>query len=352
MFKLKNESMKTICCAIMIMLFNTDIYSQQKVLFVDDSGDQFLNSQYLASTLDSLGYEYYYYDANGLGQSPIAEEMLDFDVVIWHTSTWGAGLHLWNTDNTINPEVVAYLDNPLSKFWLIGNDFMYDKYETPADTFVSGDFPYDYLGIAQYTAQSYIDDNNTGLPRAIPAGSSPVNVQTLTWSVGNLWYADGYELAENASPVYLMNGEDYILDLKITGMTNITSASSHVLTYGFDLSLAENFNMMKQNVETVLNWFDGLAGIKNPGIFRAEVSLSPNPVSDELTISVNSKQDLVIRIDLWNLSGRFIADLGDPAHVNGSYSSTFALPDELAKGIYLCRVSSGEGSQSFKLVKI
>ena len=344
--------MKFICSAFLVMLFTIDIYSQQKVLFVDDSGDEFQNSQYLASTLDSLGYEYYYYDAYGLGQSPVAEEMLEFDVVIWHASVWGAGLHLWNKDDNINPEIVAYLDNPKAKLWLIGNDFMYDKYGTPVDTFVNGDFVYDYLGIAQYTVQSYEDDNKTGMPSAKPVVDNPIDLETLTWSVGNLWHADGYELAENALPVYEMSGENYILDHKITGLINVTPAASHVLTYGFDLSLADNLDMMKQNVAAVLNWFGGLAGQKQTAKLNADIILSPNPLTSELNIHVSSSQSIDIKLELWDLSGRFISNLGIPFHVNGAYSGSVNLPNDLSNGVYFCRINTNAGSQSFKVVKI
>lgn len=346
--------MKYIYTLLILISFSLFIEAQNSVLFVDDSGDQFMNSQYLASTLDSLGIEYYYYDANGLNESPFAEEMLAFDVVIWHTSTWGVGLHLWNKDKTLNPELVNYLNNPKAKFWLIGNDFMYDKYGIPVLDFTDGDFPYDYLGISQYKSQSYADDGKIGMPKTTYLPTSGIGVNDLTWSVGNLWYADGFLLAPSAAPVYIMDGDNnYPLKSEITACNNITPAKGHVLTYGFDLALADNFGMMKDNVSAVLNWFGGLATNNKVKSLSINSSIFPNPTKGQCTIQLSSKADVQINIDLLNINGQFIISLDNGINVNATMSNvSLDIPSTIADGVYIIRLSSKDSSQYMKIVLV
>ena len=344
--------MKYIYTLFILLTFPLFNDAQKSVLFVDDSGDQFMNSQYLASTLDSLGIEYYYYDANGLNESPFAEEMLAFDVVIWHTSSWGVGLHLWNKDKTLNPELVNYLNNPKAKFWLIGNDFMYDKYGTPVVDFNEGDFPYDFLGISQYKSQSYADDGKLGMPKATYMPTSGIGVNDLTWSVGNLWYADGFLLAPSATPVYMMDGENnYPLKSEITGCSNITPAKGHVLTYGFDLALAKNFDMMKDNVSAVLNWFDGLATNNKIKSLSINSAIFPNPTKGQFTIQLSSKADVQINIDLLDITGQFISSLDNGINVNSTMSNIMVdVPSNIANGVYIIRLSSKDSLKYMKLI--
>ncbi len=346
--------MKYFYTILLLISFPLFMEAQKSILFVDDSGDQFMNSQYLASTLDSLGIEYYYYDANGLNESPFAEEMLDFDAVIWHTSTWGVGLHLWNKDKTLNPELVTYLNNPKAKFWLIGNDFMYDKYGIPVADFTEGDFPYDYLGISQYKSQSYEDDGKLGMPKATFMPNSGLSVNDLTWSVGNLWYADGFLLAPSAAPVYIMDGDNnYPLKSDITGCTNITPAKGHVLTYGFDLALAKNFDMMKDNVRAVLNWFDGLATSNKVKSLSINSTIFPNPSNGQFTIQLSSKADIQINIDLLDITGQFISSLDNDINVNSTMSNIMVdVPSNIAGGIYIIRLSSKDSTKYMKLVLV
>ncbi|MCC6460892.1 MAG: hypothetical protein IT260_10510, partial [Saprospiraceae bacterium] len=128
-----------------------------RILFVDDSPDGFGNAEYLASALDSLSYDYVYLDVAGTGNLPDSTTYADFDMVIWHTSTNGVGNYLWNGDDTDNAALAAYLDGG-GYFWLIGNDFLYDRYGATPYNFEETDFAYQYLGIASYDLQSYGDD--------------------------------------------------------------------------------------------------------------------------------------------------------------------------------------------------
>lgn len=325
----------------------------QRVLFVDDSGDQFSNSQILASTMDSLGIEYYYYDAYGLNQSPLYEEMLDFDVVIWHTSTWGVGLHLWNTDKSENEEVKKYLDNPKSKFWLIGNDFMYDKYGTPVVNFQEGDFAFDYLGINQYKAQSYNNDGDIGLLSVVPTNATPINAETLTWSVGNLWYGDAFNIVDPVIPVYSMRGDDiYPLNGEITGYLYPNPDKGTVLVYGFDLSLAKTFTMMKENVREVLKYFSGFSDTHKNQSLAVNISVYPNPTNGPLNIKINSATDVNAKVELYNLRHEKVADLSGQITLSHEYWNTTYDMSTLPQGYYYVRVTGKNATRIYGFLNI
>jgi len=334
-----------------LFLTLSSLTGQQKVLFVDDSGDQFSNSQYLASALDSLGVEYYYYDANGLNQSPLAEEMLEFDLVIWHTSTWGVGLHLWNTDKTVNTEVQNYLRNPNARFWLIGNDFLYDRYGAAPVTFQEGDFAYDYLGLAAYKAQSYVDDNGIGLESAVPDETSPIDLNDLGWSVGNLWYADALALRDEGQPVYRMKGQPgYALNDEITGYAYHEQGKAHVLVYGFDLSLASGFEMMKNNIDQVLRYFRGLADTKKIRELNANVTVFPNPTTGMLNIKYSSQMPQSdLKIELVTLTGdRYLLD--QFSVIGNDLVIQVDLSELIPPGIYLLQISVKDAVKTLKVI--
>ena len=325
----------------------------QRILFVDDSGDTFFNSQRLTSVMDSIGLDYYYYDAYGLNQTPFAEEMLEFDMVIWHTSTWGTGLRLWNTNKTENPELVKYLDDPKSRLWLTGNDFMYDKYGTPPVNITSGDFAYDYLGISTYKAQSYLNDGETGLPEAIPHESAPFILNKLTWSVGNLWYADAFELTGTATPLYKMHGSDnYPLNNEITGHINRHPEKGVVVVYGFDLSLAESYEMMKYDVLKITSFLQGVLGtVKNQSL-NNDVKVIPNPSAGQVTLNIKAVYDQYADIDVINIQGEVVAHIGKQIHLSEHGWNLSIDLSHLTGGVYLLRITNGNASQYQKIVII
>ena len=103
-----------IIITLLFFVTNSVSYSQGSILFVEDSGDTFGNSRYLATALDSLELDYFYYDTETSGL-PMLEMLTTFDLVIWHTSTWGVGLYFWESVNTENHLIKkSILKNTLS----------------------------------------------------------------------------------------------------------------------------------------------------------------------------------------------------------------------------------------------
>jgi hypothetical protein len=344
---------------IYLFLFTFIAFSanaQFKIMFVDDSGDTFGNAETLASTLDSLGYENLYIDAYGQGVSPSAADMSDYDLVIWHTSSWGAGLQFWGGGDSTNTELTQYLSQPNANFWLIGIDYFFDRYGQAPITFQAGDFAYDYLGISKYAAQSFGDDGGLGVPFVTPVPGQPITgIGDINWQFSTLWYADGFELRPEATPVYLFGGSGYVLEGAVTAAWYHAPNGARVLTYGFDLSLASDFNLMRSHVGTVLDWWQAelASGTQSPTIDLTSVNISPNTFSDRLEIRVKAQQTTPVSVRIYDATGQLITQLADQLTVQSGeekvlyWESAAALPT----GLYYCTVQSGQQVRTTKLVK-
>ncbi|MBK8348211.1 MAG: hypothetical protein IPL08_11500 [Saprospiraceae bacterium] len=72
---------------------------------------------------------------------------------------------------------------------------------------------------------------------------SIAGLKDISWSFATLWWADNYEIHDEAKPVYIFGGNDYPLRGGITGLYYPRTNGSKVLTFGFDLSLTLTFQL-------------------------------------------------------------------------------------------------------------
>ncbi len=325
-------------------------YSQGSILFVEDSGDTFGNSRYLATALDSLELDYFYYDTETSGL-PTLEMLTTFDLVIWHTSTWGVGLYFWESVNTENHLIKQYLDNPKAKLWLIGNDFMFQEYGGAPDTFSEGSFPYDYLGITTYKAQSFGDDGGVGVPYLAP--SSPNAVEDLTrinWVFPTLNWADSYEIRETATPIYEFGGDNYSLKGATTGYFFPRENGSTLLTFGFDLSLCSNKDTMVNTVQKVTDWFYSVSSTQNITDQKQNYKVYPSIFTDDINVVLPQNTSVTPTVTIYNTQGLVVAQ--SIQSQKQSDIMIITLPDSLPKGIYYCEFNNENTKETHKLIKI
>lgn len=348
--------MQKLLYLLLFMALAAPARAQFRVLFVDDSGDSFGNAELLASSLDSLGYDYDYFDANGDGLSPTLAQMNDYDLVIWYTSTWGAGLQIWDGVDSDNAELTQYLAQPDANLWLIGLDYFYDRYGSAPYTFQAGEFAFDYLGISKYDVQSYADDGNLGVPLVTPAAGQPIpGLSDINWQFSTLWYADGFEILPEAIPVYLFGDNNYVFNGKTSGVWYHPSGGARVLTYGFDLSLAANFGLIRAQVGTVLDWWQGeLTDTQSPAADLVSVRISPNTFSEYLDVSINTSKTTPVSIRLYDAAGQLVALLADRETVPSGVEKTlhWQVPAGKPDGFYYCTVYSDQYLHTSKLLKI
>ena len=92
------------------------------------------------------------FDAASELETPSLTGLLEYDIVIWHTSNDGVDLQFWEGMDQDNEILKSYLSEG-KILWVIGNDFLFDRHSTGA-TFDDGSFEHDFLGIFSYDAQS------------------------------------------------------------------------------------------------------------------------------------------------------------------------------------------------------
>ncbi len=323
--------------------------AQLSILFVDDTDDAFGNAAYFASALDSLGYAYTYYNAPDSAAAPLDTYLAGFDLVIWHTSTDDGGLWFWNGLDEDNTRLKTYLDNG-GNLWVVGNDFLFDRHGAPAITFQAGDFVYDYLGLSSYDVQAYGSDGGLGVPQASPDTAQPITgLDTITWQFATLWWADGVSLRDSATAIYRMGDASYVLADSVMGAW-YDNGSSKVLSFFFDLSLANNFAQIKGTTGAVVSFFesvitDSSTAISNPLLAANSLKVFPNPVQDQMNFQFELTQASQCSAELTDFQGRHLATLfGSKQLPAGVHSFVWNGTSNLPTGTYFLAVKAGNHS--------
>jgi hypothetical protein len=80
----------------------------------------------------------------------------------------------------------------------------------------------------------------------------------------------------------------------------------------------------------------------------------PNPFRGSTSISFSIPDDGYVSIAIYDMNGRIVRDLGDAYYKSGTYSSIWNSNDNqgnpVAPGIYLCRLSTRDQSESVRIV--
>jgi len=317
----------------------SSINAQLDILFVDDTDDKFNNAENLFAALDSVGYPATYYNAVDSAAGPTDLYMSNFDLVIWHTSSDGNNLLLWNGLDEDNASLKAYLNNG-GRLWLTGNDFLFDRYEFSPVSFQEGDFVYDFLGVSSFDVESFNTDDGTGIPIMVTDENSVITgLNDLTWLFDTLWYGDGVSIVDGANPIYRMGDDSYVLADSISAVF-YDNGTSQALTYFFDLALVNNFEMMKANVLPVITFFEAMLvsqeDIEAP-TFKAEIF--PNPVQNLLNLELELETATNVTLSLLEVTGKKITTLMSARRVlSGVQVLNIELDASISSGFYFMNI--------------
>jgi hypothetical protein len=315
--------------------------SQLTILLVDDSKDDFDNTAAIANALTQGGYTFDVVNSPETTAGPTAADMAMYQLVIWHTSTDGVDLDLWARTDSDNAEIAAYLAGG-GNLWLMGNDFMFDRYGAPMDDFAEGDFAYDFLGIAQYTAQAFGDDGGLGVPAMAPSDGQPMTgLEDITWQFSTLWWADVLTGRDEAVSIYDMSGAGYVFDGQTAGLW-YDNGTSICLTFGFDLSLAGNQSMIDNTVDAVLTFWEAalLSNQTEVPAALTDVNVFPNPTTTRASLSLKVVETADVQIDVLNAVGQHVATVAPLARLlPDTYTFDWTPASQLPSGNYHFRVS-------------
>lgn len=204
--------------AVAAILFSATANAQ--VLVVNDNDNITYNSDTLLNDLTEAGIIYDVYDIPTTGTPPTGTLMDGYDQVIWYCSTDGVNLGFWDPATQTN-----LTDRILSgkKTWIIGQDLLFALYGAAPVSFMVGDFPADFMGIASYDVQSYGDDGNTGCPgMVVDPGVAGSFSPAFNWTFATSWWVDGVTPGTDATPIYAMGPAPYVF-----GRRHLHGASPH-----------------------------------------------------------------------------------------------------------------------------
>jgi len=250
------------------------------ILVVDDD-NRFNNEWVITDALDAMGKTYSVFDCgdnSGMATDvPGASDLNDKELVIWFTGDDSNNLAFWNIADADNQALIDYLDIDGSRLWIVGRDFLYDRYGTAPDNFSAGDFCYDYLGIASYDAQSWADDGNTGLEQLDHAGGAPAifSVDPISWGIGGIRQGeptiatDYYKMVHMA--YYDANGS-HIMYQMLTGGTEDWTTPIQIDNTPADITVMRPSIAIDQNQGIYIVWMqqtDDVGGNKLYNVFYA-----------------------------------------------------------------------------------
>jgi len=218
------------------------------ILFVDDDGGS-NQGDYVKEALVACGVTPDEFTVVGNSEPRWNATTVGFhhyDIVIWTT-----GLNPINTiSSACLNDLEYFLDNG-GKLWLISQDFLSDSY-SPETSFLSGSFPYDYLGVNGYSESSLEASANGIIDSPISNNltlSDLSNINAMSDRTDVLTLAPGGEAVINQS----VSSQEYIAVAKEwTPGPNLTAKT---VFCSFDYSSIVDPFERSELAFNILNWF-------------------------------------------------------------------------------------------------
>jgi len=242
--------------SLLITISNQGSSTNFHVLLVNDNNYGTTRYQVIETSLIDLGYNYDVYNTVNTNNYPDSATLADYSVVIWYTGNDGANLYLWDTSDSsnfaFNAPLKQYIDNG-GIVWLQGLDYMYDVYGLAPDSFTLGQFVYDYMGIAEYHAQSHTDDGGNGLPEMDTVVNNGIfGLSPVFWTYSELWYADALAKTDHARGSYWMGPDSYTFSNFYSGIYNYAGpAAKQGIVMNFAVETARIDT--QDNTDTLIN---------------------------------------------------------------------------------------------------
>jgi len=263
--------------SMMVTISNQGTGNQFSVLLVNDNDNDPVRYEKLETSLTNLGYVYDVYNTVTTTNFPDSATLANYSTVIWYTGNDGVDLYLWDTSDStdfkFNTPLRQYIENG-GIVWLQGLDFMYDVLGSAPDSFTAGQYIYDYMGIAEYHAQSHADDDGTGLDEMDTVVNNGIfGLSPVLWSYSQLWYADAFTKTDDARGNYFMGPSSYVFSDYYCGL------------YKYDGSAAKQGILMSFSVETArLDTQENTDTLINQGLSYFEYYLNNDIFVDSIKV--------------------------------------------------------------------
>ncbi|HRE56436.1 MAG: hypothetical protein ACK5C0_14805 [Candidatus Kapaibacterium sp.] len=275
-------------CAL-IFLCSVDSWGQRIVLVDDDTYSKpdhyprVKNAVTLAA--QSLPQAEIKEFVTGVDAPTVFDSLNKGDIVVWYCANTAVGTALWNGTKSDNVMIPNLLERGVH-VWIMGNDFLSDRYGDAPKMFTSEDYAYEYFGIMRFVGESKKNDNDIGLPLLaahIPKGSV---TDTLTWTSGNLWYADACDIREDIIPLYSMGPSDYVFGGKKSMWMKKGVSGGNVIISTFDpwFMDVETMNVFFEETIALMANSGAVSVEEQEQYKRMALSVYPQPSSNIVTI--------------------------------------------------------------------
>jgi len=275
-------------CVIFIAC-NVGVFGQ-RILIVDDDTyskpdhyPRIKNAVILASqTLPKAEIREY---ITGVDKPTIFDSLQKNDIVVWYCANTAVGTSLWNGTKSDNLIIPRLLERGVH-IWIMGNDFLSDRYGNAPKTFTSGDFAYEYFGILRFVGESKKDDNDTGLPLLAAYTPKGSVTDTLRWTSGNLWYADACDINDDIIPLYSMGPADYTFAEKKSMWMKKGLSGGNIIISTFDPWFMDVETMNVFFEETIMVMSGSAVSVDDRAIVDTPTLIGyPQPACDMLFLS-------------------------------------------------------------------
>lgn len=311
-----------------------------EILLVNDNANGVDRYKELDTTLTNLNYAYDIYNIVYTNDFPDATTLSFYNVVIWYTGNDGAGLYLWDISDTnnykFNEPLMDYLDNG-GIIWLQGLDFFYDIYGSAPDNFTEGQFIYDYMGVASYFAQSYVDDGEMGVPQLDVVPGNPICSYTpIQWVYTTMWYVDALEKTTAAQGIYTLGPDGYVFDEYYAGIYN-EYGNSKIFTTSVETARIDTEENTDELFFEVLEYFRLMTSNDKHHLKKNNIKIEayPNPTSDNITFSYSLLRESFVELELYGIRGDKVISKNLGNQQSGLNSITVSLEEfNLPSGLY------------------
>ena len=213
---------------------------------------------------------------------------------------------------------------------------------------------YDYLGIKTYVAQSHADDEGVNLVQLdVVAGNPMVNFTPVKDSYGGLWYADAYEITDDAQGIYTLGPTDYVYSDYFGGVL-MEKGDAKIFTLSYETARMDAASNAEIFYDDVMDYFAGFYGVGveeftsdpagNPVIY-------PNPATDHITVKWDMAYNSDVEIQVYSITGQLVHVKHLANQPEGNHEYRFSTYENgMIQGLYILKINSEERDYTHELI--
>jgi len=304
---------------------------QNVLVLVDDDGGG-THETYYEAALDALGENYYTYDRADGALS--AEELADFELVLWFTSDQYSGV----IDNSDLSAMTTYF-NSGGRMFMSSQDLGWFCNEYGAISWYNSYFKANYL--ADASSENTIFASGTG-----PFTGGPWELFTgdgATFSGGV--YND--EISPNGGSQLAIQYDK----IGSPGAGIVYDGTYRLVYFGFGWEGINGATNRRDLMEQILQYLrTGAVGVEEDNLPKTPMLLtaSPNPFNSVVKLQFDISEPSEVTLDIYDVSGRKIATLLDEEPKAGAQTVTW--DSDAPSGVYLARLSTDNETVTRKIL--